>query len=265
MRSYPKIAADMFWTLMSWTFGFLGVMIIINIVQRAINVIQGTEVDGGFYGSLIIASNIYMLIIGIISIYFLPYYVENGVTRKDYFKGTLIASIGVSIVLPIIIFFISIVERFILTNWLNMSYKTQDINEIFNEVLMDIDGGLGSFIGDLILSVILSPNMDPYSNWMLAIVVFASNIFIFYLLGWLISAGFYRGGTIIGLGFIVIAIAINTLKDTLLRIALDLPFSARFSALEPFSSWIAIAGILLLILLSVWFIRLLTKKVTIDI
>ena len=265
MKTYPKLAADMFWTLMSWTFGFLGVMIVINIIQRAINVIQGTEVDGGFYGSLMIASNIYMLIIGIISIYFLPYYVENGVTRKDYFTGTLIASIGVSIALPIIIFLISIVERFILTNWLNMSYKIQDINEIFNEVLMDIDDGLGSFIGDLILSVILSPNMDPSSNWMLAIAVFALNIFIFYLLGWLISAGFHRGGIIIGLGFIVIAIVMNTLKDMLLRIVLDLPISARFAALEPFSPWIAMAGILLLILVVIGVIRLLTKKVPIEI
>jgi len=85
------------------------------------------------------------------------------------------------------------------------------------------------------------------------------------LLGWLISAGFHRGGIIIGLGFIVIAIVMNTLKDTLLRIALDLPFSARFSALEPFSSWIAVAGILILILFVIWVIRLLTKRVPIEI
>jgi hypothetical protein len=265
MKNYPRVAADMVWSQMSWTFGFLGIMIIINIVQRAINVIQGTEVDGGFYASLIIASNIYMLIIGIISIYFLPYYVENGVTRTDYFKGTLLASIGVSIAIPIITLLIFIVERFILTNLLNMSYKVLDLNEIFNEVLIDIDSEIGGIIRDLILSVILSPNIDPANNWVLAIAVFALNIFMFYLLGWLISASFYRGGTIIGLIFIFIAISINILKDTLLRIALDFPITARFSALEPFSSWIAIACIFLMILFVIWVIRLLTKRVPIEV
>ncbi|GAB3798573.1 hypothetical protein [Virgibacillus kimchii] len=265
MRNSPKIAADMFLTLMSWTFGFLGVMLIINIIQRIANFVQGTEVDGGFYGSLMIASNIYMLIIGLITITFLPYFVENGVTRKNYFEGTLLASIGVSIAIPIITLLISIVERFILINWLNMSYKAQDLNEIFNDVLIDIDSGLGSIIGDLILSVILSPNMDPSSNWVLAIIIFALNIFIFYLLGWLISAAFYRGGTIISIGFIAIAITLNILKDTLLRIALDFPISARFSALEPFSSWVAVAGILILILFVISVIRLLTKRMPIDI
>src|SRR5690625_4552871 len=173
MRNFPRVAADMVWSQMSWTFGFLGVMIIINIIQRAMNVIQGTEVDGGFYASLMIASNIYMLIIGIIAIYFLPYYVENGVTRKDYFKGTLLASIGVSIALPIITVLISVVERLFLTNLLSMSYKVQDLNDIFNEVLMDIDSSIGNIIGGVITSVILSPNIDLSSNWLLAIAVFA--------------------------------------------------------------------------------------------
>ncbi|WP_164215955.1 hypothetical protein [Virgibacillus sp. YIM 98842] len=265
MKNYPKITRDMFLVLMSWTFGFIGVMIVINIIQRGINVIQGAEVDGGFYVSLLIASNIYMIIIGIISIYFLPYYVENGVTRKDYFKGTLLASAAVSFVIPIITLLIAIVERFILSNLLNISYKMQNLNEIFNEAIIDTDSGLGSIIGDLILSVILSPNIDPSGNWILAIAVFALNIFMFYLLGWLISAGFYRGGIIIGLVFIIFAFAINIVKDTLLRVAMDLPFSARFSALEPFSPWIAAAGILILILFIIWVIRLLTKRVPIEI
>lgn len=265
MKNYPKVAADMFLTLMSWTFGFLGVMILVNLVQRTISYIQGAEVDGGFYPSLMIASNIYMLIIGIISIYFLSYYVENGVTRKDYFLGTLLASIGISIAIPVITWLIAIVERFILTNLLHMSYKAQDINEIYNEVLLDINGGLGSFIGDLIMSVILSPNMDPASNWLLAITVFALNIFIFYLLGWLIGVSFNRGGTIMGLAFIIIAIAINILKDTLLRIALEFPITARFSVLEPFSPWIAAAGIVFLILLIIGVIRLLTRRAPIEV
>ncbi|MBB6451181.1 hypothetical protein HNR44_003175 [Geomicrobium halophilum] len=77
---------------------------------------------------------------------------------------------------------------------------------------MDIDDDIGGVIAELVLSVILSPNVDPSGNWVLAIGVFALNIFIFYLLGWLISVGFKAGGTILGLVFIVLAFGINLLK-----------------------------------------------------
>ncbi|WP_068677308.1 hypothetical protein [Oceanobacillus sp. Castelsardo] len=256
MKNFPKVTADMFWMQMLWTFGFLGVMFIINIIKIVIDLIQGTEVDG-YYASVLIASNIYMVIIGLISIYFLPYYVGNGVTRKDYFKGGLLASFGLSLAIPIITFFISIVERFIVTNLLNLNFHVIDINE----AVLDVDGNI---IGDLVLSVILTPYVDPGSNWLLAMGVFSLHLFIFYLLGWFISASFYRFGTLTGLVFILIAFIIILLKDLFLRISLGLPLSDRFSSLASLPLGVTLPGIMLLIVFTVWGIRLLTKRVTIK-
>lgn len=45
MKNFPKVARDMFWAQMIWTFGFLGVMFIINIVKIVINLVRGTEAD----------------------------------------------------------------------------------------------------------------------------------------------------------------------------------------------------------------------------
>jgi len=264
MKNYLKVTRDLFWTQMGWTFGFLGIMFVINLIQIVLSITQGSEVDGGFYASIMIAANIYMLIIGITAIYFLRYYVELGVTRKTYFIGTLLASIGLSIVIPIITLLVSLLERFILTSVFHLSYNIQNINEISNDVLLDIDDGFGSVVAELVLSVILSPNLDPSNNWMLAIGVFALNIFIFYLLGWLISVGFYAGGTITGLAFIILALGMNLLKNAFLRISLDLPVSGHFLALESLPLGVTLPGLLLLMIIPIWIIRQLTKNAVIN-
>lgn len=265
MRNALKVAADMIWTLMTWTFGFLGVMYIINLIQIIFTIYRGDEVDGGFFASSVIASNIFMLVVGIIAMYFLSYYVEHGVTRKNYFRGTLLASVFVSIAIPVITILVSYLERLVLTHLLDVSYRMQDFNEIFYDVLIEIDGGIGNIIGNMITSVIMSPNIDPFSQLLLATAVFALNIFMFYLLGWLIGAAFRAGGTILGLLSVVMAFLINVLKDTLLRRALNLPFSERLAALDVMPTWGVVVSIFLLILVTIWVIRLLTKQATVDI
>jgi hypothetical protein len=256
MRKFPKVASDMFQFQMVWAFGFLGVMLIINIVKIVINFIQGTEVEG-YYASVLIASNIFMIIFGLISTSFLPYYVGNGVTRKDYFNGALLASFGLSLTIPISTFVISIIERFILTNLLNMNFRGIDINE----AVLDVDSNL---IGDFVLSIILTPYVDPGSNWILALGIFSLHLFIFYLIGWFVSASFYRFGTFTGILFIVVAFFIILLKDLFLRISLGLPLSNRFSTLDSLPLGLTVPGILLIIVFIVSIIRLLTKKVTIK-
>lgn len=257
MKNYIKITNDLFWTQMKWTYGFLGVMFFINIVKIAFNFFRGTEVDGGFYYSILIAANIFMLIIGFIAVYFLPYYVENGVTRKDAYLGTLFASIGVATSIPIIAFLISIVERFILTTFLGLSYKVQDMNE----VVLDLDGNI---IGDLVISVIMAPYIDPSNSWILALTIFALNLFIIYILGWFISTGFYVGGIITGLVFILVSFILNILKDTFLRVTFDLPLSDRLDMFASLPMGITIPGIFVLILFTVWLIRLMTRRVPIK-
>lgn len=253
---FPKVANDMLWVQLTWTFGFLGIMLAINIYKIISAIIQGGMADP-YYEVVFIAANIYMLVIGIISINFLPYFVENGITRKDYFKGTLIAAAGLSIVIPVIAFLVSAVENLIVTNATEMKYNPSDINM----VVLETDG---SIIDDAVQSIILTPFVDPGSNWILAIIVFSLNIFTYYILGWLISAAFYRFGTIAGLGFILLALFMLMLEDSLLRISLDLPVLERFTVLDFLPSGLAVLGILLIVIVTVWLIRLLTKRVSIK-
>ncbi|MEK5444343.1 MULTISPECIES: hypothetical protein [unclassified Fredinandcohnia] len=250
---FPRVAKDIFFVQLMWTGGFLGIMLIVNIVKLIFAGIKGNEAEG-FFSSIFVAGNIYMLIIGILAIYFLPHFVGNGVTRKDYFIGTVLASIGLSIIIPIITLLVSVLERLIL-NILDITLKGQTINEV------DVDGAV---IGDIVQSIIISPYVDPQSNLFLAISVLSLNLLVIYLIGWLISSSFYRFDTVVGIGFILIGLNLKMLKDTFLRISLDLPIPGWYTKLDILPISFSLIGILLIILISIWFIRLLTKKVAIK-
>ncbi|WP_078382070.1 hypothetical protein [Sutcliffiella halmapala] len=250
---FPKVATDIFFTQLKWASGFLGVLFIVNIGKLVLSSIYGYEAEG-FFSSIFVAGNIFMLVVGILAIYFLPHYVGNGVTRKDYFTGTVLASIGLSITIPVIAFLVSILEQFIL-NMVNIALRAQTINDV------DIDDNI---IGDIVQSIIITPYVAPQQNWLLAIGVLSLNLFINYLIGWLISSSFYRLNVVAGLGFILLAINIKMLKDTFLRISLDLPVPGWFSNLDFLPSGIALVGILLLVIISIWLIRLLTRRVSVK-
>ncbi|GGB58466.1 hypothetical protein F3157_20145 [Virgibacillus dakarensis] len=253
--TFPKVAKDMFLVQLYWAFGFLGIMLVIHIVKIITAFIQGNEVDS-YYNSVFVAANIFMLVIGLISVYFLPHYAGNGVTRKDYFKGGLLASIGLSVVIPIIAICISVIGQFILKNMANIGLKEPNLNE----VVLDIDSNI---IGDIVQSVILTPFVDPGSNWILAIGLFSLNIFMYYLVGWFISASFYRYDTITGLGSILLGLISLTLVDVLIRMSLNLPVADRFSSLD-LPAVITIPGIFVIIVIIIWIIRVLTKRVSIK-
>lgn len=262
---FPKVVMDMFWIQFTWALGFLGIMLAINIFKIVSTVIGNGGVDS-YYGAVFIAANIFMLVIGIISINFLPYYVENGVTRKDYFKGALLASAGLSVVIPIIAFYVAAIERLIVTNLTNITFGDIDLNSVFQEIDSEVGdvGGVGDVISTIVQSVIFTPYVDPGSNWILAMAVFSLNIFLYYLLGWLISASFYRFDTIIGLGSIVIALVLLMVGDTLIRVSLGFPIFESLAALNSLPAGVAVAGVLFVVVVSIWMIRLLTKNVSIK-
>lgn len=255
---FPKVVKDMFWVQLKWTFWFFGIMLAINIFNIVRSIIQGSNVDT-YYNAVFVGANIFMFVIGIISIYFLSHYVEKGVTRKDYFKGSLLAAIGLSVVIPIISFCISIIIQFIINNIVNISFNSP---HMINDVVQETDSHM---IGDIVQSFILTPYIDPKSHFILAMAVFSLNIFMYYVIGWLISASFYRFETVIGLGFILIALIFLMIEDALLRISLDLPVLERFSTLQTIPQGLAVLSILAIILVSIWLIRLLTKRATIKI
>lgn len=253
---YPKVATDLYWVQLFWALGFLGVLLVIQIIKMIISITKGIEMNQ-YFDAVFIAANIFMLVIGIISSYgFLPYYVGNGVTRKDYFKGTAIASVVLSITIPIIASLVSVIQIF-LVNVVNLSILKD--SSLGKNAPVNEDG----LIGEMIQSIILTPFVDLQSNWLLAIFVFALNIFIYYLVGWLIGSGFYRFGVLFGLICIIIAFIIIYAQDILLRIVLDLPIHDMFAWLQ-LPIYASGIGIFVLIVITLWMIRQLTKRVAIK-
>lgn len=251
---YPKVALGMFSVQMSWTAGFLGVLFIVNLVKIIYAGVQGNEV-AGFFNQIFVASNIYMLIIGIIAINFLPFFVGNGVTRKDYFAGGLLAAIALSIVIPIVAVVVSIVERLILSRF-PIEYKVQTINE----VTMD-----GNLIGDIVKSIIIAPYVDIESNLFLAACVLSLNMFAYYVLGWLISVSFYKYDFIVGIVMIALAVFFKMMYDTCFRMVLGLQPTELLINIGTLPASVAFVGILLIIIITIMMIRMMTKKVAIKI
>lgn len=253
---FPKVATDLFWVQLFWAFGFLGIMFAIHIVKIILAINSDNDIEL-YFVSTFVASNIFMLVVGIISSYgFLPHYVSNGVTRKDYFKGAALASVGLSIALPVISSIVSGIELLIL--------KIFNMSTIFSTTFGErVDMEEDGIVGEIIQSIIIAPYVDPQGNWLLAIFIVTLNLLTFYLLGWLIGSAFYRYGVVIGIVFIAISIVLLLLENALLSIGLGLTVSDRFTTYD-FSLPISILGIVVMIIIVLWLIRQLTKRVAIK-
>lgn len=252
-KIFSKVATDLFWIQLFWALGFIGVMFVIHLIKIVVAINTGNDIEI-YFVSTFVAANIFMLVVGIISSYgFLPHYVSNGVTRKDYFKGATLASVGLSIALPVITSIVSLIELFILKIF-NMSTVT-----IGERVNMEDDG----IVSDIIQSIIIAPYVDPQSNWLLAIFIVILNLLTFYLLGWLIGSAFYRFGVIVGLVFIAISVVLVLLENALLSIGLGLTVPERLSSYD-FGLPISIIGVVAMIIIVLWVIRQLTKRVAIK-
>ena len=253
---FPKVATDLFWVQLFWAFGFLGIMFVIHLIKIVMAINSNNDIEI-YFVSTFVAANIFMLVVGIISSYgFLPHYVSNGVTRKDYFKGAALASVGLSIALPVITSIVSVIELFILKMFNMSSVFTTTFGERVN---MDDDG----IVSDIIQSIIIAPYVDPQSNWLLAIFIVILNLLTFYLLGWLIGSAFYRFGVIIGIVFIAISIVLVLIENALLSIGLGLKVPERLSSYD-FDLPISIIGVVVMIIIVLWLIRQLTKRVAIK-
>lgn len=261
MKIYPKVALDLYVIQMVWTFFYLGIMLIIHVFKLAgLPFFGDGEVDH-FYVNSFVASNIYMLVIGIIAIVFLRYYVENGVTRRDYYKGTLLAAIGLSITIPIITIIISFIERLIVNALFHVTYRNPEISTALSE----IEGGdIGDLIGEFVLTIVLTPYIDPADNWLLSLAIFSLNIFTYYILGWLISSAFHHSGVIAGLAVIAFALILLMIEDSLLRMALDLPVMNLFEPFADIPSSVGLFIVFFILILSAWIIRMFTRRVRIK-
>lgn len=255
--TFPKIGLDLLVMQMIWSLWALGIFVLINIIQK----IFMSRVDS-IYIAGSIASNIYMLVIGIIAISFLTYYVENGITRKNFFYGNVIASIGLSIIVPIILYVLSLVEGFIINLFSSLTIDQNTLDGVLTEVVSDVDGNI---IAEIVLSMVFTPFINLETNLLLSLALFSLNILVFYIIGWLIGAAFKRLGVIGGILLIFIGIAFIAVKDSMIRLTMDIPLFENFSVLEVVPKPLALPVVFIVILLTFFLIRLLTKRTAIKI
>jgi hypothetical protein len=222
-----KVAVDMSFLQLIWSAWFMSFVFIAYLVlQRFID--NEAVNEQNFLTFTYGPAKIYMLIIGILSVHaFLTFYVKNGVTRKDYFKGAALSSIIISLVLMIAAGFIGAIEKMI------------------DPAIETI-----SFVG-------------PDASLLLNILVFSLNILVCYTAGWLIGAGFYRFGGIGGMLYIVLAIVVISFSDLLWEAELREPmrYLLDLSGQQEFSTVSAFLFSSLLVILTLWIIRTTTKRV----
>ena len=217
---------------------------------------NGSEINN-YFSIVYVAAHIFMLVIGIISVYgFLPHYVGNGVSRRDYFKGATLSTIALSITIPVIASIISVLERLFI-NLTNL-YPV-DSNPFISQGIAEESG----LIVDIVKSVVIPPFVDLHDNWLLAILIFSLNLLTYFVVGWFIGTSFYRFNILIGIGACLLSVAILTAADGLLRAALELPVYEVFASLS-LSLPTSILASLILLGIVLWFIRQMTKKVSIK-
>jgi len=235
LRLYPKVAFDLFYEQFKWAIWFFSFLTAAHIIGMFIVARNDASVDRFFvFSSYSVA--IFMLVCGIIAAYgFLGYYVQQGITRKDLYMGTVLSALALAAAVTLVPLAVNGIEHLVSS---------------FIALPIDTEGA----------SV-----FDPSAGWLVAAVTFFINAFTYYMIGWLIGLGYYRFGWIIGFGFVGIAVAALSLNGYFLG-------DSGLSSIIPWVPYIpaeaspalAITGSLVLIAVLLIFTRLLTKRITIK-
>lgn len=234
-----KISKYMFIEQLTWSAWFIG---IITIVYIGLNTVSAfIELELMITGNLIQftagASVIYMFVTGIMSgATFLPFLLKRGITRTHYFIGTVISSLGLSVTLPLIFIGFSIIEYFIY-QFFNITLYSESPNIIY---------------------------------WFIIVFTYSINIFVSYIIGWLINLGYYRFNWIIGLGFIALSLILFSIHTAVWENSINGIFSNNINFLNS-NNTLVIQGNIIptivslgIIAITLVIIRLITKNVPIK-
>ena len=254
---FSKVAVDMFLVQFKWSLWFISFILLAHIIMIIVAVNVNFPL-GDFLFFSHRSSKIYMLVIGIISAYaFLTFYVNQGITRKDYFIGSSLAAIGVSLAIAIIATVLTGLE-YIILEMMNLPIN-------LDRAMVGVESSDNSISIFLPKAIVSSSILVHSSNWLLSMLMYTLNILTYYVIGWFIGSGYYRFGWVAGFGFIALAIVFITVGDLLWGTEIG----------EPLSSWLpftsidlplygSFLGAIILIGIIIGLIRLLTRRVTIK-
>lgn len=256
---YLKVGIDMFTVQGGWTVWFLGIITIVHLVKALIAIKMGSSQED-FLVSSFVSSNMFLLVIGIIAVFgFLPFFVKNGITRKDFFKGSVLAAIGLALLLISYSLLITGIE-YAIVHFTNIPLV------IDNSTTGTFSQGEGDIlIARIIKMVFVSPFIALDNNWFVSILLVGLNFISSYSFGMLIGSGYYRYGWVAGFGFIGISIVLMILWDLLWGSELGEPLSGLLGIKSLELPVIASAiGSVLIIAVILRLIRGLTSRVVIK-
>ncbi|QGH32880.1 hypothetical protein GI584_01900 [Gracilibacillus salitolerans] len=227
-----KVTKDLFLIQMKWTFWYMLVVLVLFLIIPLFSV----KMELNFLSTMYTSTKIYMLVIGIISsLAFFAHYVQNGITRKDYFSGSAIAAEG-------------------------LAFSIMFIASIINGILYIIEPLKGYLPDNANIGF-----LDMTSTWMIPMLVFSLIIFGFYLAGWLIIAGYQRYGGWGCVAFILIALLSVSFIDLLWEGDITYPLINLLTIPSPnLSIVVSLICTIILVATGLLLIRSLTKRVTIQ-
>ncbi|WP_096186667.1 hypothetical protein [Evansella halocellulosilytica] len=228
-----KLFSDLFREQLKWTYWFLGVLF---LAQIGINVIlmNTGEIPMDFFTFSYESGKIYMLVIGVLSVYvFLYHLVANGITRKDYFLGAILSAAAISVAIMVITAIVSGLQ-YVVLDLMNVTFTLETSSQL------------------------------KYDNWIFSYLVSMINLFAFFSIGWMIGAGYYRYGWLIGFAFVAIAI----LAVSFIDVSWEFNMNEWLSNWMPFLSeppfFVSLLVSMIIILIMLWLVRALTKRVAIK-
>ncbi|WP_026690526.1 hypothetical protein [Alteribacter aurantiacus] len=178
-------------------------------------------------------ATIFMLVCGILSsLAFLPMYVKHGVTRRSYFQGAFLSSLG----LTMTIIGITAIGTWIIS-FINIT--------VFSEIQ-------------------LSPLGE--NSWLLTMSAYFLVVTIYFLVGWLVGLGFYRYGGAGGFVTILVGLLIVSLNDLLWNFNTPRPVMGLLNLNLPVPPIaIAIAGSIIIAVITTVLVHRVVKETPIKI
>lgn len=231
-----KVTRDLFLTQMKWAVWFVGIVFLVYLIVP----LFVTDVDAfnlHFLAFIFQSTKIFMLVIGILSCYaFLGYFVGNGITRKDYFIGSAASAVGVAVGI------------------MALASVLQGVLHIVG-MLTDYTPSTGH--GDAI---------SVESAWLIPFVVYSLSVVMYYVAGWLVSIGFYRYGGFGGFITIISALIYVMMTDMSWEGERSLQlFGFIRISLPELPLPLAMVTTVGLLVLGLWVLRKLTKRVPVKI
>lgn len=229
-----KIAVDLYGIQMKWVAWCLPIVYVFYFVT--VWFLDEPEIKSmSLLAFTFQSATIFIFICGILSsLTFLPMYIKLGVTRKSYFQGAILSSIGLAI---------TIISITAIVTWLISLAKMN----VFK---------------DMVLSTY------EVNGWLVTIISYIIVITIYFIAGWLVGIGFYRYGGIGGFVSIVVATVIISLNGLLWAFSTPRPIMGLFSLnipVPPVAIAIAIVGSILIASLSAILVYKIVKETPIKI